>query len=43
MSAPDQSSVKKCVKDLHKNNVKLLIKACEHTDYTVDQFTSQGI
>ena len=42
MSAPDQNSMRKCIKDLKKNNVKLLIKSCD-TDYSNDQLTKEGI
>lgn len=35
MSAPDEKSMRTCIKDLKKNNVKILVKACE-TNYTAD-------
>ena len=35
MSAPDDKQMKTCIKDLKKNNVKILIKSCE-TNYTAD-------
>ena len=42
MSAPDQKSMRTCIKDLKKNNVKILIKACE-TSYTKEQLTREDI
>jgi hypothetical protein len=31
MSAPDSSSMKRCIKDLNSYNVKHLIRSCEKT------------
>ena len=42
MSAPDQKSMKTCVKDLKRNNVKILVKSCE-TEYTADILVREGI
>ena len=42
MSAPDQKSMRTCIKDLKKNNVEFLVKACE-TDYPTDQLEKEGI
>mgnify|MGYP001198156610 CR=1 FL=1 len=42
MSAPDQKSMRTCVRDLRKNNVKILVKSCE-TEYTADQLVKEGI
>ena len=42
MSAPDQKSMKQCVRDLKKNNVKILVKSCE-TEYTADTLLREGI
>ena len=42
MSAPDEKSMRTCIKDLKKNNVKILVKACE-TNYTADQLAKEGI
>ena len=42
MSAPDQKSMRTCIKDLKKNNVKILVKSCE-TSYTADQLAKEGI
>ena len=42
MSAPDQKSMKTCIKDLQKNDVKLMIKSCE-TTYSHDKFEKADI
>ena len=42
MSAPDSKSMRTCVKDLKRNNVKILVKSCE-TDYTAETLVKEGI
>ena len=42
MSAPDQKSMRSCIKELKKKNVECLVKACE-TDYPTDQLEKEGI
>ena len=42
MSAPDNSSMQRCIKDLEKFNVKHLICSCEKT-YDEKSFVERGI
>ena len=42
MSAPDNTSMKRCVKDLEKFNVKHLARCCERT-YDENQLTEANI
>ena len=42
MSAPDDSSMKRCIKDLENYNVKHLVRSCEKT-YDESMLDEQGI
>ena len=42
MSAPDNTSMKRCIKDLENYNVKHLTRSCEKT-YDEDMLTEAGI
>ena len=42
MSAPDERSMKTCVKDLKRNNVKILVRTCG-ANYAANTILKEGI